>query len=121
MGLSASLLPLYCAAPADVAQACPGDSRDVARQGVHARRGEQFHALDCHSVCQDAQAHPGRPGAVLAQCRPAVEQAPVRAFHVFVLFCAGPVQGLVQLALLLPELEQKCLLRCCDCGLQVLR
>ena len=69
---------------------CPDGSRDVGRQGVDIRRGVQVHALDCRYACQDVQAHPGRPGAVPARCCPAAEQAPVRAFHVFVLlFCAG--------------------------------
>ncbi len=98
---------------------CPDGARGARAGGVQVCRGEQFHALYYRSACQDVQAHPGLPGAVLAQCRSAVEQVPVRAFHVFVLlFCAGQVQGPVQPALLL---EQKCLLCCCDCGLQVLR
>ena len=98
---------------------CPDGARGARAGGVQVCQGEQFHALYYRSACQGVQAHPGLPGAVLAQCRSAVEQVPVRAFHVFVLlFCAGQVQRPVQPAL---SLEQKCLLCCCDCGLQVLR
>ena len=98
---------------------CPDGARGARAGGVQVCRGEQVRALYCRSACQDVQAHPGLPGAVLAQCRSAVEQVPLRAFHMFVLlFCAGQVQRPVQSAL---SLEQKCLLCCCDCGLQVLR
>ena len=98
---------------------CPDGARGARAGGVQVCQGEQFHALYYRSACQDVQAHPGLPGAVLAQCRSAVEQVPLRAFHMFVLlFCAGQVQRPVQSAL---SLEQKCLLCCCDCGQQVLR